>query len=81
MGQLAALLEAGESPDTCDDAGVSALMHAADRGDPACVEMLLEHRADAHAVDQEGATAQDYAEECGWPEVAQRLASAMKEAE
>lgn len=52
-----ALLKAGADPNTRDDIGATALMHAAAFSSPDCVRVLLDGRADVNATSNGGATA------------------------
>ena len=66
-----ALLGHGARPDPADHHGETPLMRAAERGEVACLRLLLEAGADPTSKDREGSTALDRARDhlAGWREI------------
>lgn len=73
VAALAALLDAGSSPDPRGDGGATPLMLAAGAGQTAAVELLLRRGADFTAFDADGRTALMRAEAEGRHGTAQAL--------
>ncbi len=57
VAQVEKLLARGVSPDCRDNEGKTALMRAAEDGNPALVGVLIRHGADVNALDDDGETA------------------------
>ncbi|WP_082519028.1 ankyrin repeat domain-containing protein [Leifsonia sp. Leaf336] len=82
---LAMLLEAGADPNETSTDGVTALMDAAESGDPECVKLLLEAGADPRPILSEsrgefaGYGAADLARRLGHSESADLLDRASRE--
>ena len=70
---IALLVELGLQPDEQDDAGWTALHHAASVGYTRNVEILLESGANPQVATAHGLTAADLANRNGWNEIAARL--------
>ena len=73
IGALQGRLDAGESPDSVDRMGVSALAYAARRGDLAMLELLLSHGAEPNKTDDTGNSPLMEAAARGHGEIVKRL--------
>lgn len=70
---LKAILEAGADPNLQQEGGFTALMGAAQNGSTEAVDSLIAYGADKQAVNCDGKTAADIAEEAGHASLAQLL--------
>lgn len=75
MPVIELFLKAGIDPETVDETGRTALMHAARAGQRSAVQALLQAGADSHASDGDGDTALSYAAFNGHIEVLKLLIS------
>ncbi len=75
VAQVEKLLARGVSPDCRDNEGKTALMRAAEDGNPALVAVLIRHGANVNALDADGETALMKAVAGNHPEIAKLLIS------